>query len=154
MHSGSRVAELEFDSQLQLHEPGPQNSAARIQASEQVGVCRPAVPLRVRVKGRRIQVEGTIEDVPVKGVDDRSSQENIYPFGHVRSLGEVEILTEELRVAHISNGPRHGTELVSVGTEIAPVVGVGECLAVKHRIGHRIEMPTQILLAEDLSSFN
>lgn len=154
MHSGSRVAELEFDSQLQLHEPGPQNSAARIQASEQVGVCRPAVPLRVRVKGRRIQVEGTIEDVPVKGIDGRSPQENIYPFGHVRSLREVEILTEELRVAHIPDGSRHSAELVSIGTEIAAVVGVGECLGIKHRIRHGIEVPAQILLAEDLLSFN
>jgi hypothetical protein len=42
-------------------------------------------------------------------------------------LGILEILAEELGVAHIANSSGHGTELVSIGTGITAVVGIGKC---------------------------
>src|SRR6266568_381971 len=151
---GSRLGWSEFHSQLQLQESGSQNRVARIQATEDIYVLRPAIPLRVRVKRGRVQVEGSIEDVPVKGIDGRCAQEDIHPFRHTRSFREVEILGEELGVAHVPDGPGHGTELVPIGTEITAVVGIGECLGVKHRIGHGIEVTAQELRTEDRLSLN
>jgi hypothetical protein len=153
-HSGVSSGLLKLHSKLQLQDSGSQNRAARIEAPEQVDVCRPTIPLGVRVKRGRIQVKGSVKDVPVKRIDRRCPQEKIHPLAHMCSFGQVEILTVEFRVTHIANSSGHSPKLIAVATESASVVGIGECLAVKHRISHGVEVTTQVLLAKDLLPFN